>query len=407
MAVKILLLTQIYPEPDDRDGYKPTKTVEYFAKEWVLAGHEVMAIHCQTKFPALYYLIPNKLANAVFKNTYALIPTYSSRKRLIREEHGVKVCRLPMIKFMPSTPFPKWEMNRQVKRIISLCNKLSYRPDIVMGHFANPCFELTARVGSELGTRTSFVFHNDCKKGNVERYHLKQYADSIDIIGGRSIIEADSIKKNLDLQYDPFICYSGVPNETVESIDRVCVKHSVKAENIEFLYVGGLVVKKHVDTVIRAFHSVYQEGFHLTIVGGGPEEEHLHQLVDDMGLCDAISFTGRLSRDQVAAKMKEANIFAMVSEAETFGMVYLEAMLQGCIVIASIGGGFDGIIENGKNGYLSNAGDADKLSIVFRNILAMPKENWDKIGQAAIDTARNFSEKTVAEHYINAVTQKK
>ena len=44
----ILLITQIYPEPDDRDGYTPTKTVEYFAKEWVKLGNNVLVIHCQT-----------------------------------------------------------------------------------------------------------------------------------------------------------------------------------------------------------------------------------------------------------------------------------------------------------------------------------------------------------------------
>ncbi len=405
--MNILLLTQIYPEPDDRDGYKPTKTVEYFAKEWVQAGHNVMAVHCQTKFPFLYYLIPPKITNAAFKNTYALIPTISSRKKLFREEYGVKICRLPMKKYVPSTPFSKKEMDRQVKRIVALCSDQDFKPDIVMGHFANPCFELTSRVGRELNVRTSFVFHHECSKGNVEKYHLREHLDGIDIIGGRSIIESKSIKEVLGLPYDPFICYSGVPNETVESVDRECKKHTEHPEKIKFLYAGGLMLKKRVDIIINAFSEIYREGYHLTIVGGGPEEEHLKELAKEKGVEKAVTFTGRLPRDQVAAKMREANVFAMVSINETFGMVYLEAMLQGCIVIASIGGGFDGIINNGENGFLSAAGNEQELTKLLNKITKMPRSEWNQIGQAAIDTAVNFSEKAVAENYLKAVTQKK
>ena len=52
--------------------------------------------------------------------------------------------------------------------------------------------------------------------------------------------------------------------------------------------------------------------------------------------------------------MKNAQIFTLISDNETFGMVYIEAMLQGCLVIASKGGGFDGIIQDGINGFICN-----------------------------------------------------
>jgi glycosyltransferase involved in cell wall biosynthesis len=403
--MNLLLLTQIYPEPDDRNGYKPTKTVEYFAKEWVKAGHCVLVVHCQTKFPFLYYLVPVKLSNAIFRNTYALIPTLSSRKKLLREEYGVKICRLPIKKYIPSTPFSRKEMNKQVRKIINLCSDQNFQPDIVMGHFVNPCFELTSRVGTELNVKTSFVFHHECSKEYVDNYRLKEYLRGIDIIGCRSILLSKSIKKVFDLPYDPFICYSGVPNKAVESADRECKKHSTNSGVVEFLYVGGLMAKKHVDTIIRSFFAVYQDGYHLTIVGGGAEEDFLKRLVKGKGIENAVTFTGRLPRDQVALKMREANIFAMVSEKEAFGMVYLEAMLQGCIVVASVGGGFDGIINEGKNGFLSPEGNEEKLTKVFDTILKMPRAQWNQIGQAAIDTAVNFSEKAVAENYLKNVSQ--
>lgn len=403
--MNILLLTQIYPEPDDRDGYRPTRTCEYFAKEWVRAGHDVLVVHCQTRFPFVYYLIPDKFINFSLKNSYALIPAKSSRKELFREEYGIKVCRLPMYKLMPSVPFSKREMTKHVKKILNLCSVKKFKPEIVMGHFVNPCFELTSRVGSELNVRTSFVFHNECTKRNVEKYRIKEYIKGIDIIGGRSIIESESIKRVLSLTYEPFVCYSGVPNEFVESAERKCKKHDENLEGIEFLYAGGLVGKKNVDTIINSFSTIYQDGYHLTIVGEGPEIAHLRDIVKEKGIENAVTFTGRLSRDQVTLKMQKANIFVMVSTGETFGMVYLEAMLQGCIVIASTGGGFDGIINNAENGFLSSAGNEEELTKVFNKIISMPRSKWNQIGQAAINTAIHFSEEEVAKKYLATATQ--
>ena len=43
--MKILVVTQLYPQPDDYGDNKPTKTVEYFAKERVKKEHEVVIAH--------------------------------------------------------------------------------------------------------------------------------------------------------------------------------------------------------------------------------------------------------------------------------------------------------------------------------------------------------------------------
>ena len=42
----------------------------------------------------------------------------------------------------------------------------------------------------------------------------------------------------------------------------------------------------------------------------------------------------------------------MVSDNETFGMVYIEAMLAGCVTIASKAGGVDGVIIDGKMDFI-------------------------------------------------------
>ena len=67
----------------------------------------------------------------------------------------------------------------------------------------------------------------------------------------------------------------------------------------------------------------------------------------------------------------------------------------------------DKFLKNGENGFLSSAGNEQELTKLLNKITKMPRSEWNQIGQAAIDTAVNFSEKAVAENYLKAVTQKK
>ena len=101
--------------------------------------------------------------------------------------------------------------------------------------------------------------------------------------------------------------------------------------------------------------------------------------------------------------MKGSHVFTLVSEKEAYGMVYIEAMLQGCIVVASKGEGFDGIIKNGENGFLCTAGDEKELYEIYTKIEAMSAEERNKIGQAAINTALHYSEREVAERYLEDI----
>lgn len=402
--MKILLLTQIFPEPDDIDGYVPTKTVAYFARDWVKLGNEVMVVHCQSKFPIIYYLIPRIIKQKLLRNSYALLPSIESRKTMHRNEDGIDIYRLPMKKAIPSMAFSEGEMDSQVKRITEICRDVAFIPELVAGHFANPCLELTARLGQIFHSKTSFVFHNDCNPQTIEKYRIEKYIDQIDILGGRSRIEAHKIKELLKLSYTPFVCYSGVPDEMVLNTKTECIKHDTNCMNI--LYAGGLVKKKHVDSVIKAAQYLNQATdiiFNLTIVGGGAEESNLKNLANQCNLDNKTCFTGRLARSEVALKMKEANVFVMISEGETFGMVYLEAMLQGCIVIASSGGGFDGIIRDGENGFLCPPGDDICLHELLLRINGLSSFERNKIGEAAIKTAIGLSETKVASMYLDDV----
>ena len=91
----------------------------------------------------------------------------------------------------------------------------------------------------------------------------------------------------------------------------------------------------------------------------------------------------------------------MISSNEVFKLVYLEAMAQGCIVIASKGGGFDGIIVDGQNGFLCDPGDSDQLESIYRRINTLPKEEKEAI--SAIKTAVSHTDSNAARRYLDRV----
>lgn len=400
--MNILVITQLYPQPDDQGANKPTRTVEFFCKEWVSSGHNVFVMHCSSKFPKIFYFTPEVLKNWLGGTSSNIIPPIESRREIFREEHGIKIFRFPMFKLFPGMGYSTKILEKQAKIIVSELTKHLFLPELVVGHFANPSTALVAILAKKYNSKSSIVFHHDCTRENIQKYRIKEFINEIGAIGARSILEAKQIQADLNLDKLPFVCYSGVPNDAVEFAEKECHKMDFH-DGIRHIYVGSLIRRKHLDVTIKAFLSTKGPNDTLSVVGGGPEESKLRDLARSLDKTGSIYFFGRISRHEALEKMKKSQIFTLISDGETFGMVYIEAMLQGCLVIASKGGGFDGIIRDGVNGFLCNPGDSEMLETIYRRIQGMSDIQRNRIGQNAIDTALHYSEREVAERYLNDI----
>ena len=367
-------------------------------------GHKVIVAHCPSRFPLAFYLIPPKIKNKLAGVTSNIFPPMSSRKKLVREEFGIKVYRFPMLKMLPGNGYSPQKMKAQAEEICECLEKESFVPDLVVGHFANPSTELTAIIAEKYKAKSSIVFHHDCTEANIEKFRIQKSVSKIGAIGARSVVEAEEVKNRLQLKNTPFICYSGAPNDAVKAAKKICDKQDF-TNGIRHIYVGSLIKRKHLDVVIKAFLNTAGEKDTLTVVGGGPEEDVLHKLARDLNAEDRIIFTGRIPRNEVLDRMGDAQVFTLISHGETFGMVYIEAMLQGCLTIASKGGGFDGLIQDGVNGFICEPGAQTNLEDVYKRIADMTTGERNRIGQAAIDTAIHYSEKEVAERYLSDILE--
>ena len=110
---------------------------------------------------------------------------------------------------------------------------------------------------------------------------------------------------------------------------------------------ASLYPGKQVDWVVKAVAALKQtRSLELRIMGGGEEEARLKSLLALLRV--NARFMGHVPRTVVLENLRQSHIFALPSASETFGLVYLEAAVSGCAVIATRGTGVDGLFVDGK-----------------------------------------------------------
>ncbi len=395
------MLTNLYPYEKYPNSDSPW-TIPYFTREWVASGHAVVTIVNSTRFPRIYYKFANCAKRFLIKKyniTGKSLSDTSWTKSFEFNDKGVRVFNRPMMKFVPSGKYSHYEIRRQISLIKKILEKENFKPDIITGHWANPQFILISELKRIYNCKTCFVFEGDYWSKYIKKYSLKKYVSNIDIIGCRSKTAAKSVKESLKLEYMPFICASGIPDEYIIRGRNKCIQKC--DNNIMILSAGRLVRLKHFDAVIKACHFAFNQNYILKIAGEGELFSELINYSKEIEADSNTMFLGKIPRDELIKEMANNHVFVLISDHEAFGIVYIEAMSQGCIVIASRNGGIDGIIIDGKNGFLCEEGNSEELEILLKRIMKMKNSDKEIIINNALKTAENYSNKKVAERYLN------
>ena len=148
--------------------------------------------------------------------------------------------------------------------------------------------------------------------------------------------------------------------------DFFCLDNSEKNPGIFTIFtLGYLTKKKGIDLLVTAFGQLFLEkafnsSVKLVVGGPGPEMENLRFIAEKYNIINHVDFLGELTREQVRDQMQNANIFALPSRHETFGVVYIEAMAAGKPVIAANTDGPRDFI-NKNVGYIIDVDDLEEL----------------------------------------------
>jgi D-inositol-3-phosphate glycosyltransferase len=173
---------------------------------------------------------------------------------------------------------------------------------------------------------------------------------------------------------------------------------SVKRAKRRLLYAGNLTRQKGIHVLLEAMAQVRDCELSARIVGVGSERDRLEASARAMDL--AVTFVGGLPPAGVAFEMAQAGVLVVPSISEEgLGLVALEGMATGALVIASRAGGLAEIVEDGVNAWLVPPGDAAALAERIRHafsVLADPN---------AAQGIRRAAAARAAEHDVYAMAR--
>jgi glycosyltransferase involved in cell wall biosynthesis len=153
--------------------------------------------------------------------------------------------------------------------------------------------------------------------------------------------------------------------------------------------VANLFPYKRLQRLVRATALLVRELplVRVTFVGGGVERGRLEQLVDDLGLREAVSFAGQV--DDPRPFVAGSHVVALASEHEGFPNALLEAMSMGRPVVATRVGGVPELVRDGRDGFLTSA---DPAEIADRLLRILSDDTLrDRMGASARARAETFT----------------
>jgi glycosyltransferase involved in cell wall biosynthesis len=139
-----------------------------------------------------------------------------------------------------------------------------------------------------------------------------------------------------------------------------------------------VVVPRHLEpiydnaTALRAFALVRRQrpDAELSIAGGGPDAARLRHLADELGVLDAVRFTGVLDRDAMAVLYRSATVCLNPSLIDNAPNALLEAMASGVPIVSTNVGGVPFLVEDGKSALLVAPQDPQAMASALLLVLS-------------------------------------
>ncbi len=205
-----------------------------------------------------------------------------------------------------------------------------------------------------------FSPHHDVSPGtfagkhfmNIHNFFGRRAIEKCDFITSVSEFEAESTIELLNIDPEKIKVipnginvmdypeYIGVDiSKDVVSVDKS--KDLNEGKTINLLYTGYLITRKGVDLLLKSLnalvHDLKVKNVILTIIGEGPENKNLLELSKNLKLDNYIEWKPFLSREKLIQKIKQSDIFMLLSRSEAYGITVAEALALGtpCIITES------------------------------------------------------------------------
>ncbi|MBQ1783108.1 MAG: glycosyltransferase [Gammaproteobacteria bacterium] len=179
---------------------------------------------------------------------------------------------------------------------------------------------------------------------------------------------------------------------------------------VNALAVARLTEKKGIEYAIKGVAAARCE-VRLSIIGSGPLESSLRQMVIDLGCEDKVQFLGRRPQQEVFAELDRSDLFILPSvvaasgDMEGIPVALMEAMAKGVLVLATRHSGIPELIEHGVSGLLVPERDAVAIGDTLERLVA---GEWDLVAmrtQARAAVEREFNNAMLDQQLVSICQQ--
>jgi len=134
----------------------------------------------------------------------------------------------------------------------------------------------------------------------------------------------------------------------------------------KFLFVGQLIERKNIESLLHAFNKIHVESDTLTIVGEGNKRKHLEGITLTLGLSNCVNFVGHRRSEELTQLYSTHQTLVLPSINEVWGLVVNEALATGMHAVISSKCGVANFAKSMKGCFVSEP-HVDDLASAMEN----------------------------------------
>ncbi|NVJ98145.1 MAG: glycosyltransferase [Alphaproteobacteria bacterium] len=323
----------------------------------------------------------------------ARVPNIETRHGL--EVHHPRFGVIPKIGARLTPWFLYRAMLKSVRKIIAA----GFEADVIDAHYLYPDGVAASMLGKKLNKPVVLTARGSDVSEIAQMPGFRERIVSACEDAAHIVTVSNSLKAQLEemgVETEITTLRNGVDT------DRFAFSPRQQGGRFKLVFAGWLIPRKRVDLVLKA--AAILGDVEVDIVGRGPEEEALRQLVKKLGLGNSVRFLGLVPPERMPAVLGDADVLVLPSEREGWANVLLEAMATGTPVVASAVDGALDLVKDQKAGRLV----AEQTGEAYANAVASIRgASYSRADVRAYAEAFDWKETSLGQAKIfGRVTQK-
>jgi glycosyltransferase involved in cell wall biosynthesis len=279
----------------------------------------------------------------------------------------------------------------------NLTFRLPSNLDILIEDELNHPSLITANKKTHPYPVVSLVHHLRCSelrpKWQNNFYHVveKKYLQSVDGFIFNSQTTKGVVNGLIGNSKPSVIAYP--PTDRLgETISEAEIKSRISQSPLRVLFLGNIIERKGLHTLLQAISSLHPSTLILDIVGSLTADPNYAKQMQDFvmvnGLSSIVTFHGALDNEPLLQKFRQAHVLVVPSSYEGFGIVYLEGMGFGLPAVGTTAGAAGEIIEHEKTGYLIEPNDHRTLATYLDQLAS----NQSLLTKLSLNARRRYTQ---------------